>query len=222
MGRNRIYPFKKGSAFLGRRHKSWARLYCSTVLPIHEILLAIDAGIQWQHHCICDYPVNNRHWRWIGPCSFESSQLRETQAHSWKCYWESVVTLSFHPWPNLAAILGWCKKSERKSRKQLQSNRFTVPISWHQQCASFRILVAFSNLALCLSTHMHVDLLLGSQQASCRLSHHAASTTFCDAGTNLKAAPVAALQSQVPIIIRVAILRNCSNIFVGQVLPFGN
>ena len=61
---------------------------------------------------------------------------------------------------------------------------------------------------------MHIDVLLGSEQASCPLSRHAASTSFSDPGTDLKAAPVAALQSQVPIIM-------ISNMFVGQVLPSG-
>ena len=66
---------------------------------------------------------------------------------------------------------------------------------------------------------MHIDVLSGSEQASCPLSRHAASASFSDPGTDLKAAPVAALQSQVPIIMSLAYLRNSSNMFVGQVLP---
>ena len=80
-------------------------------------------------------------------------------------------------------------------------------------------MLACSNLVLCPSTQMHIDVLLGSEQASCPLSRHAASTSFSDPGTDLKAAPVAALQSQVPIIMSLAYLRNSSNMFVGQVLP---
>ena len=59
---------------------------------------------------------------------------------------------------------------------------------------------------------MHIDVLLGSEQASCPLSRHAASASFSDPGTDLKAAPVAVLQSQVPIIMSLAYLRNNSNI----------
>ena len=86
------------------------------------------------------------------------------------------------------------------------------PIFWYQPSRSFGVSLAFSNLVVCLSTQMHIDVLLGSEQASCPLSRHAASASFSDPGTDLKAAPVAALQSQVPIIM-------ISNMFVGQVLP---
>ena len=37
---------------------------------------------------------------------------------------------------------------------------------------------------------MHIDVLLGSEQASCQLSRHAASTSFSNPATDLKAAPV--------------------------------
>jgi hypothetical protein len=75
--------------------------------------------------------------------------------------------------------------------------------------------------AMCLSTQMFIDVLLSSEQASCPLSRHATSASFSDPGTDLKAAPVAVLQSQVPIIMSLAYLRNNSNMFVGQVLPSG-
>ena len=75
--------------------------------------------------------------------------------------------------------------------------------------------------AMCLSTQMFIDVLLSSEQASCPLSRHAASASFSDPGIDLKAAPVAVLQSQVPIIMSLAYLRNSSNMFVGQVLPSG-
>ena len=74
--------------------------------------------------------------------------------------------------------------------------------------------------AMCLSTQMFIDVLLSSEQASCPMSRHAASASFSDPGIDLKAAPVAVLQSQVPIIMSLAYLRNNSNIFVGQVLPW--
>ena len=93
------------------------------------------------------------------------------------------------------------------------------PIFWYQPSRSFGVSLAFSNLVVYLSTQMHIDVLLGSEQASCPLSRHAASASFSDPGTDLKAAPVAALQSQVPIIMSLAYLRNSSNMFVGQVLP---
>ena len=54
---------------------------------------------------------------------------------------------------------------------------------------SFLVLIAFGNLVLCLSAQMHIDVLLGSEQASCQLSCHAASTY--NPATDLKAAPVA-------------------------------
>ena len=95
------------------------------------------------------------------------------------------------------------------------------PIFWYQPSRSFGVSLACSNLVVCLSTQMHIDVLLGSEQASCPLSRHAASASFSDPGTDLKAAPVAVLQSQVPIIMSLAYLRNNSNIFVGQVLPSG-
>ena len=95
------------------------------------------------------------------------------------------------------------------------------PIFWYQPSRSFGVLLACSNLVLCLSTQMHIDVLLGSEQASCPLSRHAASASFSDPGTDLKAAPVSVFQSQVPIIMSLAYLRNNSNMFVGQVLPSG-
>ena len=95
------------------------------------------------------------------------------------------------------------------------------PIFWYQPSRSFGVSLAFSNLVMCPSTQMHIDALLGSEQASWKLSSHAASACFSDPGTDLKAAPVAVLQSQVPIIMSLAYLRNSLNIFVGQVLPSG-
>ena len=68
---------------------------------------------------------------------------------------------------------------------------------------------------------MHIDVLLGSEQASCPLSRHAASASFSDPGTDLKPAPVATLQSQMPFNMSQLYLRNNSNMFVGQVLPLG-
>ena len=94
-------------------------------------------------------------------------------------------------------------------------------IFWYQSSRSFGVSLASSNLVMCPSTQMHIDVLLGSEQASWKLSSHAASASFSDPGTDLKAAPVAVLQSQVPIIMSFAYLRNSSNMFVGQVLPSG-
>ena len=40
------------------------------------------------------------------------------------------------------------------------------PIFWYQPSRSFGVSLAFSNLVVCLSTQMHIDVLLGSEQAS--------------------------------------------------------
>ena len=48
------------------------------------------------------------------------------------------------------------------------------PIFWYQPSRSFGVSLAFSNLVVCLSTQMHIDVLLGSW----RLSSQAASTSL--------------------------------------------
>ena len=54
----------------------------------------------------------------------------------------------------------------------------------YQLSRSFLVLIAFGNLVLCLSAPMHIDVLLGSNRL-------AASTSFSNPATDLKAALVA-------------------------------
>ena len=60
----------------------------------------------------------------------------------------------------------------------------------YQLSRSFLVPIAFGNLVLCLSAQMHIAVWLGSEQASCQLSRHAASTSFSNPATDLKAASV--------------------------------
>ena len=54
----------------------------------------------------------------------------------------------------------------------------------YQLSRSFLVLIAFGNLVVCLSAPMHIDVLLGSNRL-------AASTSFSNPATDLKAALVA-------------------------------
>ena len=65
---------------------------------------------------------------------------------------------------------------------------------------------------------MHIDVLLASEQSSWQVvSRLIALVCFTIDGRDLKAAPFATLQSQVPIIMMIlGYLRNSSNMFVGR------
>ena len=64
---------------------------------------------------------------------------------------------------------------------------------------------------------MHIDVLFASEQSSWQLvSRLIALVCFTIDGSDLKAAPFATLQSQVPIIMILGYLRNTSNISVGR------
>ena len=138
--------------------------------------------------------------------------------------------LSFCPRANMSAILEQTQKSAYGSPRKATIHHNALYLSAGAK-REFGPLVHTCTLrdgwlqnnlhAMCLSTQMFIDVLLSSEQASCPLSRHAASASFSDPGTDLKAAPVAVLQSQVPIIMSLAYLRNSSNMFVGQVLPSG-
>ena len=138
--------------------------------------------------------------------------------------------LSFCPSANLSLILG-CGRKKRQKQSSKTIIHHIAPYLSAGAKREFGPLVHTCTLrdgwlqnnlhAMCLSTQMFIDVLLSSEQASCPLSRHAASASFSDPGIDLKAAPVAVLQSQVPIIMSLAYLRNSSNMFVGQVLPSG-
>ena len=75
-------------------------------------------------------------------------------------------------------------------------------------------LTIWSRVILCLSAQVQIHVLLGSEQASCQLSRHAASTY--NAAIDLQAAPVA-LPSPSCMILHV--MMHLPKILVTRLLP---
>ena len=77
--------------------------------------------------------------------------------------------------PHLVSPMFKCMESQSVHVIEIIKNGYNPkerpePIFWYQPSRSFGVSLAFSNLVMCPSTQMHIDVLLGSEQAAWKLS----------------------------------------------------